>query len=75
MIEIKRGVESSVRIDEKSRLVSFGAFTIRFTDDEFHAFQWLQKYLSIKPADLLEDMIDLGMDQMLENYYDPEECE
>ena len=73
MIEIKKALHTTIRHDPiKSKCTM--DIVITLTDGEFLVFDLLLKKLSIDPTDLLNDMIDAGMDDLFGRYY-PEECE
>lgn len=57
MIEIKRSCNSSVREDHDHEKITFGAFTIRFTDQEYLIFRAIMDMTEQPPVEALEDLI------------------
>ena len=72
MIEIKRSCNSSIRNDLEKRQIIFGAFTIKITEADYTAFDWLLRDKKLNAADLLKDLIDAGIEYYLDGYADPE---
>ena len=68
MIEIKRSCNSSIRNDLEKRQITFGAFTIRITEADYTVFDWLLMEKKLKAADLLQDLIDAGIEYYLDAY-------
>ena len=57
MIEVKRSCNSSIREDQDHEKITFGAFTIRFTDEEYHIFEAFMDMTEQPPAEALEDFL------------------
>lgn len=71
MIEIKRSCNSSIHDNPLKDKITFGYFTIVISEIDYTAFDWLSRDLSLKPADLLQELILAGIDKMMEKYEDP----
>ena len=66
-IEVRRHCSSSIR--NTAEYVTFGDFSIRFTDEAAKAFHQLQDHLynGWKLTDILVDIIDTGLSELLEH--------
>lgn len=71
MITIKRNCSSSIHDNPLKDKITFGDFTIVISEVDYTAFDWLSRDLSLKPADLLQEVILAGIDRMMERYEDP----
>lgn len=72
MIEIKRSCNSSIRDNLEKRQITFGAFTIRITEADYTAFNWLKFLLKIDTIEMLLLVINVGIDSMKEEFAYPE---
>lgn len=72
MIEIKRSCNSSIRDDLEKRQIIFGAFTIKITEADYTAFNWMKFLLRLNPIEMLLLAINVGIDSMKEEYAYPE---
>ena len=66
-IEVKRHCSSSIR--NTPEYVTFGDFTITLSDEEAKAFHKLEEHIyhGWKLTDILVDIIDTGLDELLEH--------
>ena len=63
MIEIKRSCNSSVRQDPVKQYITFGAFTLKITDEEWQKFDLILQDCKLSPVEALEEMIYAAIDQ------------
>ena len=72
-IEVKRHCSSSIR--NTSDRVTFGDFTISITDEDAKKFHQLEDHIyhGYKLTDILADIIDTGLDELLEHDLELEE--
>ena len=63
MIEIKRSCNSSVRQDPVKQTITFGAFTIRITEEDWQKFDLILQDCKLSPVEALEEMIYAAIDQ------------
>lgn len=63
MIEIKRSCNSSVRQDPVKKTITFGAFTIRITEEDWQKFDLILQDCKLSPVEALEEMIYAAIDQ------------
>lgn len=57
MIEIKRSCNSSIRQDPVKHSITFGAFTIRITEEEWDLLDQFMQETNLPPADALQELI------------------
>ena len=62
MIEIKRSCNSSIRNDPENHKITFGAFTIRITEDYAALFNTVMTYIGFTPTEMLQNLINHGME-------------
>lgn len=60
MIEIKRSCNSSIRNDPEKRQITFGAFTIKITEDDAALFNVVMTYIGFTPTEMLQNLINHG---------------
>ena len=65
MITIKRNCNSSIKEDPEEHKMTFGAFTIKFDEDDYGAFEWLRTLLDLKSEELLQELLLAGIDKLL----------
>lgn len=61
MIEIKRSCNSSIRDDPVKASITFGAFTIKLTEEEYGWFDYFRNELNLEPVQMLQEFIDWGI--------------
>lgn len=63
MIEIKRSCNSSIRQDPVKQQITFGAFTLRITEEDWQKFDLILQDCKLSPIEALEEMIYAAIDQ------------
>lgn len=57
MIEIKRNCNSSIRQDPVKQQITFGAFTLKITEDDWQLFDCVLQDCKLSPVEALEELI------------------
>ena len=65
MIEVKRNCSSSIRDYDGSASLTFGSFTIKFTDAAYHSFKYLMQIREDEAQQLLASIITVGLNTLL----------
>lgn len=57
MITIKRNCNSSIRQDPVKQQITFGAFTLKITEDDWQLFDCVLQDCKLSPVEALEELI------------------
>lgn len=57
MIEIKRSCNSSIRNDPVKQYITFGAFTLKITEEDWQLFDCILQDCKLSPVEALEELI------------------
>ncbi len=57
MIEIKRNCNSSIRQDPVKQQITFGAFTLKITEEDWQLFDCILHDCKLSPVEALEELI------------------